>query len=1095
MTNLLLFKLRRTVSMQLLWVVVLLAACTPKPGAQSSEPQDGSAGTVADSGSNMGVGDGGVADSGIAGGDGGTILRDAGGTIQPTEGGQGFGAAPPAMDDPGFVMFRDQVVPALVQNCQECHVGKRFAFASLEREGSQFTPAEHLRNYQKWVDQLSLDSPRRSRVLAKILPQTHPDSALHRAGPQIADETDPLYVTLLAWAELEKARHCPGCGLTAAKAYVAYVVQPEGFWAVAEDPIRTDRGERRGARIMLQPANSQTAQPQGAAVDFLAGNANGFCADNDCDFRALAPNHAGTALVWECRMAVNGESWLQRAWNVCIAGIDDNGRAVNPRFLMPPDQRHQGFSYARITPFALVDSPPDGVSPYNKHYQGRRRSDRSPIFSADDTRVIVSSSRPDPRSGVDMVQTYHGTFYLSHIISVALDGSDPRTLYRNEGGSADLPFHLRNGNLAFHTWNLDRMDRHMYVQSTADGMMELPVLGGAMQGPNMWGPAFQTNNGRVLGLSGRRRGELENYAPFWFDHTLGVAGVDQNFTETLGFQFVPPGYLDEIGDYPNGYCPSGGTPATNANTPNCFVSRLTLDPSYLPDGRALVAYNPEKTYIGIGERFYLNYGSGNVTETAQYLPKRLGIGVVDQAGNATTLINNQDGFMDRYPVWVAVRQRPHLQTAVTDEDQTTADLHIADFRVWLTFADGTNTTGSKSTAFRNEYEPITSVRVLRKISDKNACIADNRYIRMSNAGTNGYHPGVLGFIDATGFEQYVVPASAGGNAWGDIPLAADGSVNLRLPAGELLLFQGIDDDGNLAHQHSRLFAMPPGHRVDTSVRRTQYFTQCASCHGTIVSGESVTGARDTASLPAIMDFNTLAKALPPVDLTASGVTHRALTYRAALRPLLDSKCVSCHQGESPAGELSLQEAYSPVGNYPAGSWAQSPDTFSGYLSFMDSVPAAARVPSYNFSVAYSFFLNDDYQNYKDQWATEVAMHLPLAELAPWDAGYQNLFRRGGNGFRYLNSVSNATAFGRVTSTGGNASRAWLLEILTGQDHDPNQVYSGTQDHVGMLTQAEIRLVRAVLDVGMPYAARCDEKMIPSGLHAGKPWGQATDMAE
>ena len=79
-----------------------------------------------------------------------------------------------------------------------------------------------------------------------------------------------------------------------------------------------------------------------------------------------------------------------------------------------------------------------------------------------------------------------------------------------------------------------------------------------------------------------------------------------------------------------------------------------------------------------------------------------------------------------------------------------------------------------------------------KIGDSNACLYDDRFLRMTNIQASGLHPSALGMIDATGYERYVVPESSGGDAHGDIGLQSDRSVKLRIPAGELLLFQGVN---------------------------------------------------------------------------------------------------------------------------------------------------------------------------------------------------------------------------------------------------------------------------------------------------------------
>jgi hypothetical protein len=237
-----------------------------------------------------------------------------------------------------------------------------------------------------------------------------------------------------------------------------------------------------------------------------------------------------------------------------------------------------------------------------------------------------------------------------------------------------------------------------------------------------------------------------------------------------------------------------------------------------------------------------------------------------------------------------------------------------------------------------------------------------------------------------------------------------------------------------------------------------------------------------------MDFNTDAAAQDPVDLVAAGVERQPMTFLHQVRPLLDAHCVSCHSGSSPDGELSLEGEYSAVGNYPPAFWV-------GELAFENGdldaeVPESARVPAYNFSVPYSFLFHNDNSVYPEDaaYASLVESHAPVGELAPWDPGYQNLFvNNSGGTYRYLGGDGYASHYGRADELGGNSQNAWLLEILTGQDMDPEQTYTGA-DHTGFLSEAEVRLLSGIMDVGFPFMSRCDDKIIPSGPHAGQPWG-------
>ncbi|MFP6684599.1 MAG: hypothetical protein VB934_07795, partial [Polyangiaceae bacterium] len=291
-------------------------------------------------------------------------------------------------------------------------------------------------------------------------------------------------------------------------------------------------------------------------------------------------------------------------------------------------------------------------------------------------------------------------------------------------------------------------------------------------------------------------------------------------------------------------------------------------------------------------------------------------------------------------------------------------------------------------------------------------------------------------------------------------------------------------------QHARVFAMPPGHKVDTGVTEAQYPAKCATCHGMLDDQPFVSITKMDTLAAEPMDFATAAAQAPIVDLTAPSVAKQTLTYLHQLRPLLDTHCVSCHSGESPPGELSLQDTYSATGNYPAGRWVQ--DTVAGLVSL---VPENDRVPSYNFSVPYSWLMHDDNVAYKNHptYAPLLAAHAPTGDLAPWDPGYQSLMLNQSAGrYYYLGGDGYQSHYGRADRLGGNSKDAWLIEILTGKDIEPARDFTGP-DHTGYLSEAELRLLQAVMDVGFPYMSRCDDKTISSGPHAGQPWGdpQAT----
>ncbi|MEO7094016.1 MAG: hypothetical protein ABI175_12250, partial [Polyangiales bacterium] len=426
-------------------------------------------------GSIDGEGPGGPGGRGGSGDDSGVPPGTDGGTIEP---------APTDIDSPGRATWGAKIQPLIAEKCASCHLGERFAFASLRKLGATFTADETEVNYQRFLDVISLDAPEKSRLLAKMLSGADPAGMTH-AGGAVAKRGDALYEATLAWIEEEKAARCADCGLTAKTQLVAWVESPEMHWALSDDPFRSDHGLRTRAHIKVRSIDPATFKPGGEAIEFLPDS---FCGvDGRCDFRNLSVSHDGTRLAFECRLSLTAADWVNDVrWNVCLADIGADGRAKDPRFLMPKERRHFGSTVTRSDPFGLTQASGQPLKgPYDLHFRTRRRRDSGPIFSPDGTRIVLASMGPDPRTGSEATQTYHGSEHLAHIIAVKLDGTDARTVYLNEGGSADVPFFLENGNLAFHTWNLERMDRHLYTQVTPDGLSDLPVLLGRVQGPNM----------------------------------------------------------------------------------------------------------------------------------------------------------------------------------------------------------------------------------------------------------------------------------------------------------------------------------------------------------------------------------------------------------------------------------------------------------------------------------------------------------------------------------------------------------------------------------------------------------------------------------
>ena len=88
-----------------------------------------------------------------------------------------------------------------------------------------------------------------------------------------------------------------------------------------------------------------------------------------------------------------------------------------------------------------------------------------------------------------------------------------------------------------------------------------------------------------------------------------------------------------------------------------------------------------------------------------------------------------------------------------------------------------------------------------------------------------------------------------------------------------------------------------------------------------------------------------------------------------------------------------------------------------------------RGPGYDYSVAWSWLLRQDQNEYRShpEYADRMAGFAPVAELAPWDQGYQNLWANDGAVLVHLSGYRSPN-FGRGDRQGGNSRDSWLIEI-------------------------------------------------------------------
>ncbi|TDI86210.1 MAG: hypothetical protein E2O78_03195 [Caldithrix sp.] len=133
-----------------------------------------------------------------------------------------------------------------------------------------------------------------------------------------------------------------------------------------------------------------------------------------------------------------------------------------------------------------------------------------------------------------------------------------------------------------------------------------------------------------------------------------------------------------------------------------------------------------------------------------------------------------------------------------------------------------------------------------------------------------------GTIGRTNFERKRVIGVA--------PVQRDGSFSIRVPANIPISFNTLDSLGRaIVIKRNWVSARPGGE-----------FPKCTGCHG-----------------PRGMDSgnpNPIAATLPPTDLNVPESQRVDVSFGMGIEPIIAAKCVSCHGGGTPAGNLNLSLA-------------------------------------------------------------------------------------------------------------------------------------------------------------------------------------------
>jgi hypothetical protein len=118
---------------------------------------------------------------------------------------------------------------------------------------------------------------------------------------------------------------------------------------------------------------------------------------------------------------------------------------------------------------------------------------------------------------------------------------------------------------------------------------------------------------------------------------------------------------------------------------------------------------------------------------------------------------------------------------------------------------------------------------------------------------------------------------------GEVPIAADGSATFRVPADTGVYFQLLDENHMELRRMRSFISFQPGER-----------RACVGCH----ESRNVAPRAQRQPTPQALAQEPLRPQPPPWGA-------RTLSFLRDVQPVLDRRCVSCHTGLKPAGDLDL----------------------------------------------------------------------------------------------------------------------------------------------------------------------------------------------
>jgi len=378
----------------------------------------------------------------------------------------------------------------------------------------------------------------------------------------------------------------------------------------------------------------------------------------------------------------------------------------------------------------------------------------------------------------------------------------------------------------------------------------------------------------------------------------GLAVVDRNMGPELNDSAA-----SDIPSLP-GYLP----PMTRLDPDGAWTWR---DPAALPDGRFVVART-----TGASDDFEIAIAA--LSESVD--------GSGPSLGSVSTLID-APGVADFDPEPVVLRAAGKVHDRTWDPDARTSTFVHQGMQTIDGLLDNLHPSGTKVGA--DNLVSVRLVEALRALPAQRRPVPpeDTRH-GISGASTTGLGP---------------LPPS---RILGELPLAADGSFQVELPATTAMRIQGLDADGMASGKmHNRWYDFAPGQTIKQGVNAEHYPQLCAGCHGaldgdpdhTFIEPDVITNA--SLTLARYQDQNPRR----PIPAALLGDDTRvSIDFQTDVQPVLATRCGGCHGGATPAAGLSLTHAQTTHFDDAYESLLQPGDASSNGWMWVDATGGSAR---------------------------------------------------------------------------------------------------------------------------------------------------------